>query len=46
VTAGTVGTDRLGIGYQYGTQTTTYFGMDFDVKTRFVRIAIGGGVKL
>ena len=37
---------NLGIGYQYGTQTTTFFGMDFDVKTRFVRIAIGGGVKL
>ena len=37
---------NLGIGYQYGTHTTTYFGMDFDVKTQFLRIAIGGGVKL
>jgi len=37
---------NFGIGYQYGTQTTTYFGMDFDVKTSFLRIAIGGGVKL
>lgn len=37
---------NFGIGYQYGTQTTTFFGMDFDVKTRFLRIAIGGGVKL
>jgi hypothetical protein len=37
---------NFGIGYQYGTQTTTFFGVDFDVKIRFVRLAIGGAVKL
>ena len=36
---------NLGIGYQMGFQKTTYQGIDVDMKTKFVRIALGGGIK-
>jgi hypothetical protein len=36
----------LGLGYQLGFQSGSVVGNDFDFKTRFLRIALGGGVKL
>ena len=37
---------NLGVGYQMGFQKTTFLGMDFDGKTKFLRVAIGVGMKL
>jgi hypothetical protein len=36
---------NLGIGYQMGFQKMTVGSSDMDVKTKFLRIAVGGGVK-
>ncbi len=36
---------NLGVGYQMGFQKMTVAGSDNDVKTKFLRIALGGGMK-
>lgn len=36
---------NVGIGYQMGFQSTSFGGTSQDVKTSFLRIAVGGGVK-
>ena len=36
---------NVGIGYQMGLQSTKVAGSSYDVKTSFLRLAVGGGVK-
>ncbi|MGB8294862.1 MAG: hypothetical protein WCG85_05495 [Polyangia bacterium] len=36
---------NLGVGYQMGFQTYSYGGKSYDDKTRFLRLAVGGGVR-